>query len=119
MIEITKIKEIIKQTKFSKADIKEIGLVYSDVTALAGKRRVLNEGCGSCVQAAVRIINNYINFHHSEPMPIIKEAKISVIIDDLSDLTYQELISQAKSRNIAYKRNISKSNLIQLLNGQA
>ena len=118
MIDITKIKEIVKQTTFSKSDIKEIGVVYSDATALGGKRRVLNEGCGSCVQSAIKIINNYINFHHVETKPVVKKSnvtKIMVEIDCLSDLTYSELISQAKERNISYKRNISKVKLIELL----
>jgi uncharacterized protein (UPF0248 family) len=118
MIDITKIKEIVKQTKFSKADIKEIGIVYSDATALGGKRRILDEGCSSCVQSAIKIINNYINYHHVETKPVVKKenvTKITVQIDCLSDLTYSELISQAKERNIPFKRNISKVKLIELL----
>lgn len=115
MIDISKIKDIVNQTKYSKEDLQEISIIYTEVTALSGKARALNIGCSSCVGTAIKIIKNYLNFYHVEPKEKATITKINVQVDDLNDLTYKELLEQAKNKGIDIPRNISKVKLIDLL----
>lgn len=92
--------------------------VYAFVTKLAGKERVLQIGCSSCVNSAVHILYNYITYHEEivvTEKPIQKANTITVTIDSLNDLTKAELMQQCASKGIVLPRNANKQYLIDQL----
>jgi hypothetical protein len=51
--------------------------------------------------------------------PKVKVTKIHVEVDNLADLTYNELKEQARAKGLQFEGNIKKKDLIALLNGKA
>jgi hypothetical protein len=73
-------------------------------------RKDLTWGCGSCINTALKVLYNYINFH--EPKQAI-QAQISVI--DLEKMERSELLELANVKGLTFHKNIKTSKLIELL----
>lgn len=51
------------QTDFDKQEVRHLQVVYTYITKYAGKERVLNLSCQSCLITAMNITKNYIKYH--------------------------------------------------------
>jgi len=116
MIDITKIKDkvLARDFKLTKDEFDEVSIVYSQVTKLAGKQRVLAKSCNSCLNMAYTVIGNYIKYYHQEqpkPKAIIEVVEVGV----MGNLTYKQLIEKAKKLGITVPKNVKKSKLIELI----
>lgn len=74
------------QTDFNKQEVLHLTVVYSYITKYAGKERVLNMSCQSCLITAMNITKNYIKYHEDidvqltnivrvEKRPTLKELR--------------------------------------------
>jgi hypothetical protein len=116
MIDVHKIKDkvLARDYKLTKEELDEVSIVYSEVTKIAGKQRVLDKSCNSCLNMAYTIIGNYIKFHlNEEPKP---KAVIEVVeVGVMGELTYKQLIDKAKKLELKVPNNVSKKDLIKLI----
>lgn len=92
-IEIIREKVVRGATDYSKSEQLALSEVYGDVTYLAGKRRVLDVSCSSCLISAVTIIGNYIKYHeHNEtPIPEVKANVYMRSVNENDGLTLSQL----------------------------
>jgi hypothetical protein len=117
MIDITKIKDkvLARDFKLTKDEFEEVSIVYSEVTKLAGKQRVLAKSCNSCLNMAYTVIGNYIKYHHHQEQPKPKAIIEVVEVGVMGNLTYKQLIEKAKRLGITVPKNVKKSKLIELI----
>ena len=73
-------------------------------------RKNITWGCGSCVNTALKVLYNYINFH--EPKQAI-QAQPSVI--DLESMERSELFELATVKGLTFYKNIKTEKLIELI----
>ena len=73
-------------------------------------RKNITWGCGSCVNTALKVLYNYINFH--EPKQA-QQAQPSVI--DLDSMDRPELFELATVKGLKFYKNIKTEKLIELI----
>jgi hypothetical protein len=117
-MEIESIKDKVLKNDFKLTKVEQLTIVdvYAEITKIStGKAKILNIGCQGCLLTAYTVIQNYIKYHMNE---VKAKAVVEVkIVEEaiLGTKTYKQLISEAKNRGITHKGNISKQDLIKLL----
>jgi len=109
-IEAIKQKVLANNFKVTAAEKIILSECYYEITKLAGRSRVLNLGCDSCMLTALKVIGNYIKFHYEEPT--IAKAIVEVVS---VEKTYIQLVKECKDRDIKIPNNAKKHQLINLL----
>jgi len=71
-------------------------------------RKAITWGCGSCVNTALKVLYNYINFH--EPKQVVQPKVIN-----LESMERSELLELANVKGLSYPKRITKKKLIELL----
>ena len=117
-MEIESIKDKVLKNDFKLTKVEQLTIVdvYAEITKIStGKAKILNIGCQGCLLTAYTVIQNYINYHmvNTTPKAVVEVKIIEEAI--LGSKTYKQLISEAKKRGISHKGNISKNDLIELL----
>ena len=73
-------------------------------------RKNITWGCGSCVNTALKVLYNYINFH--EPKQAMQTQSNSI---ELESLDRSMLIELATIKGLEFPKNIKTTKLIELL----
>lgn len=73
-------------------------------------RKNITWGCGSCVNTALKVLYNYINFH--EPK---QEMKTQPNLIDLHSMERSELLELANVKGLEFPKNIKTKKLIELI----
>jgi NAD(P)H-nitrite reductase large subunit len=73
-------------------------------------RKNITWGCGSCVNTALKVLYNYINFHETKQA---MQTQPSVI--DLHSMDRSMLIELATVKGLEFPKNIKTTKLIELL----
>jgi hypothetical protein len=93
--------------KFTEQEKTELNQFWLDSGT---NRKNLTWGCSSCINTALKVLYNYINFH--EPRQAI-QSKPSVI--DLEAMERSELLELATVKGLEFPKNIKTTKLIELL----
>lgn len=64
------------QTDFNKQEVLHLQVVYTYITKYAGKERVLNLSCQSCLITAMNITKNYIKYHEDIDVQLKNVVKV-------------------------------------------
>jgi hypothetical protein len=73
-------------------------------------RKSITWGCGSCVNTALKVLYNYINFHEPKQS---QQSQQSVI--DLDRMERSELFELATVKGLKFYKNIKTEKLIELI----
>jgi len=76
--------------------------------ATGTNRKAITWGCGSCVNTALKVLYNYINFH--EPKQVMQPKVIN-----FESMERSELLELATVKGLEFPKNIKTTKLIELL----
>jgi hypothetical protein len=91
--------------KFTDQEKKELNQFWLDSGT---NRKNITWGCGSCVNTALKVLYNYINFHETKQVTQSNSIK-------LESLERSQLLELATVKGLEFPKNIKTTKLIELL----
>jgi hypothetical protein len=91
--------------KFTEQEKKELNQFWLESGT---NRKNLTWGCGSCINTALKVLYNYINFH--EHKQVTQSNSI-----ELESLERSQLLELATVKGLTFQKNIKTTKLIELL----
>jgi hypothetical protein len=91
--------------KFTEQDKIELNQFWLDSGT---NRKAITWGCGSCVNTALKVLYNYINFY--EPKQVMQPKVIN-----LESMERSELLELATVKGLVFPKNIKTARLIELI----
>jgi hypothetical protein len=91
--------------KFTEQEKRELNQFWLDSGT---NRKAITWGCGSCVNTALKVLYNYINFY--EPKQTMQPKVI-----ELESMERSELLELATVKGLVFPKNIKTTKLIELL----
>jgi hypothetical protein len=91
--------------KFTEQEKRELNQFWLDSGT---NRKAITWGCGSCVNTALKVLYNYINFY--EPKQVMQPKVIELEIMERS-----ELLELATVKGLVFPKNIKTTKLVELL----
>jgi hypothetical protein len=93
--------------KFTEQEKSELNQFWLDSGT---NRKDLTWGCGSCINTALKVLYNYINFH--EPKQV---AQLQPSVIDLESMSRADLFELATVKGLKFYKNIKTVRLIELI----
>ncbi len=93
--------------KFTEQEKQELNKFWLDSGT---NRKNLTWGCSSCINTALKVLYNYINFHKPK-----QAAQVQPSVIDLESMERSELLELATVKGLTFYKNIKTEKLIELI----